>query len=105
MDVDGCVWLKPGAAIGYRGDIAFERLPVLRAESVMDAVLRETAPLVRAVGKGRLYCGFHGAHLRVVQLTGESIVVAPSQTLTNREYHRLREIAIRTLPGLCAASW
>ncbi|MBI2742720.1 MAG: carbamoyl-phosphate synthase (glutamine-hydrolyzing) large subunit [Chlamydiales bacterium] len=27
--------------------------------------------------------------------TGESIVVAPSQTLTNQEYHSLREIAIR----------
>ncbi len=29
--------------------------------------------------------------------TGESIVVAPSQTLTNREYHRLREIAIKVI--------
>jgi carbamoyl-phosphate synthase large subunit len=28
--------------------------------------------------------------------TGESIVVAPSQTLTNREYHNLRQIAIRS---------
>src|SRR6202023_3267946 len=27
--------------------------------------------------------------------TGESIVVAPSQTLTNEEYHLLREIAIK----------
>ncbi|MEI7595394.1 MAG: carbamoyl-phosphate synthase (glutamine-hydrolyzing) large subunit [Bacteroidota bacterium] len=27
--------------------------------------------------------------------TGESIVVAPSQTLTNSEYHKLREIAIK----------
>ena len=27
--------------------------------------------------------------------TGESIVVAPSQTLSNSEYHRLRELAIR----------
>lgn len=27
--------------------------------------------------------------------TGESIVVAPSQTLTNNEYHKLREIAIK----------
>ena len=27
--------------------------------------------------------------------TGESIVVAPSQTLTNNEYHKIREIAIR----------
>lgn len=29
--------------------------------------------------------------------TGESIVIAPSQTLTNREYHKLREIAIRII--------
>ncbi|MBN1479364.1 carbamoyl-phosphate synthase (glutamine-hydrolyzing) large subunit [candidate division KSB1 bacterium] len=29
--------------------------------------------------------------------TGESIVVAPSQTLSNSEYHKLREIAIRTV--------
>lgn len=29
--------------------------------------------------------------------TGESIVVAPSQTLTNREYHKLREISIRVI--------
>lgn len=32
--------------------------------------------------------------------TGESIVVAPSQTLTNEEYHRLREIAIKTISHL-----
>lgn len=29
--------------------------------------------------------------------TGESIVVAPSQTLTNSEYHKLREIAIKII--------
>ncbi|MCH5306102.1 MAG: carbamoyl-phosphate synthase (glutamine-hydrolyzing) large subunit [Rikenella sp.] len=29
--------------------------------------------------------------------TGESIVVAPSQTLTNAEYHKLREIAIKII--------
>ena len=32
--------------------------------------------------------------------TGESIVVAPSQTLTNREYHSLRELAIRSVRHL-----
>ena len=32
--------------------------------------------------------------------TGESIVVAPSQTLTNMEYHHLREIAIRVVRHL-----
>lgn len=32
--------------------------------------------------------------------TGESIVVAPSQTLNNEEYHRLRTIAIKTIRHL-----
>lgn len=32
--------------------------------------------------------------------TGESIVVAPSQTLTNDEYHRLRELSIRIIRHL-----
>lgn len=32
--------------------------------------------------------------------TGESIVVAPSQTLTNEEYHSLREVATRTISHL-----
>ena len=29
--------------------------------------------------------------------TGESIIIAPSQTLTNKEYHKLRELAIRII--------
>src|SRR5262249_36048329 len=32
--------------------------------------------------------------------TGESIVVAPSQTLSNEEYHLLREVAIKTVRHL-----
>jgi carbamoyl-phosphate synthase large subunit len=32
--------------------------------------------------------------------TGESIVVAPSQTLNDHDYHRLREVAIRTIRHL-----
>ena len=32
--------------------------------------------------------------------TGESIVVAPSQTLTNSEYHKLREVSIRVIRHL-----
>jgi carbamoyl-phosphate synthase large subunit len=32
--------------------------------------------------------------------TGESIVVAPSQTLTNEEYHRLRSVALDIAAGL-----
>src|SRR3977135_908134 len=32
--------------------------------------------------------------------TGDSIVVAPSQTLTNGDYHRLRELSIRIIRHL-----
>lgn len=32
--------------------------------------------------------------------TGESIVIAPSQTLSNEEYHRLREVALQTINHL-----
>ena len=32
--------------------------------------------------------------------TGESIVIAPSQTLTNKEYHLLREVSIRVIQHL-----
>jgi carbamoylphosphate synthase large subunit len=32
--------------------------------------------------------------------TGESIVIAPSQTLTNEEYHNLRQVAIKTINHL-----
>ncbi len=32
--------------------------------------------------------------------TGESIVIAPSQTLNNNEYHRLREISMKTIRHL-----
>ena len=32
--------------------------------------------------------------------TGDSIVIAPSQTLTNEEYHRLREVSIKIVESL-----
>jgi uncharacterized protein (AIM24 family) len=75
IDVDGGVWLKPGAAIAFRGDVRFERRPALDADSLKDAVLREASPLVRAIGKGRL-CGRQGSHVSVVRLAGDTILVA-----------------------------
>jgi uncharacterized protein (AIM24 family) len=79
IDVDGGVWLKPGAAVAYRGNIRFERLPTIGAHSIVDAALRELAPIVRGFGKGRLYCANHGAHLRIVRLAGETINVVSEE--------------------------
>jgi uncharacterized protein (AIM24 family) len=85
IDLDGGVWLKPGAAIAYRGEIAFQRRATLEAASIQDAAMREAAPLVRAVGRGRLYCAQHGAHVHIVRLTGESMVVAWQDLLAFEE--------------------
>ena len=75
IDVDGSVWLKPGSAIAYRGDLSFERLPILKGHSLKEMVMRELSPLARAVGKGRVYCAHHGYHIRVLQLEGQEICV------------------------------
>ena len=44
-----------------------------------------TSPLVRANGKGRVYCASHGAQIRVVRLRGETIVVAWQDLLAFEE--------------------
>jgi uncharacterized protein (AIM24 family) len=76
IDVDGDVWLRPGAAIAYRGDITFARRPTTEATSLSDAALCELAPVVRATGRGRLYCGHEGTLVRVTRLAGESMLVS-----------------------------
>jgi uncharacterized protein (AIM24 family) len=81
IDVDGGVWLKPGAAVAYRGDIAFERRPTLEATSLEDAAMREFSPLVRASGRGRVYCGHRGEHVWPVNLNGETMFVAAPDLL------------------------
>lgn len=81
IELDGSVWIKPGAAIGYRGEVAFERLATLAATSAAQAAMREAAPLVRASGRGRLYCASHGAHVHVVRLQEQTLVVASRDLL------------------------
>src|SRR5262245_63835258 len=63
IDVDGSVWLKPGSAIAYHGELSFERLPILKGHSLKEMALRELSPLARAVGKGRGCCAHHGYHV------------------------------------------
>jgi uncharacterized protein (AIM24 family) len=102
IDIDGAVWLKPGAAVAYRGRIGFERRHTLEADSLRDAALREAAPLVRASGQGRLFCGHHGAHVRVVRLEGESIVVSWHDLLAFEESLTFRSSLVGHGLGIAA---
>lgn len=85
IDVDGGVWLKPGAAIAYRGDIAFDRLPTLGAPSLADAAFRELTPIVRATGIGCMYCGHHGEQVRLMHLNDETLFVVWDDVLAFEE--------------------
>ena len=85
IELDGGVWLKPGAAIAYRGDLRFERLPTLKGRNLKDMVRRELVPLVHAVGRGRLYCAHHGWHLRVLHLAGETLCLSAEEFLAFEE--------------------
>src|SRR5262245_44595971 len=85
IDVNGGVWIKPGIAIAYRGDLHFERLPTLEAHGVREMVQREVVPIARAEGQGRLYCAWRGWHVRVLKLDGEVIHIVSDQLLAFEE--------------------
>jgi len=77
IDVAGSVGvvIKPGSAIAYRGDIRFERLATLGADTLREMASREITPLVRAVGEGRLYCASKGWHVHLLHLDGGTVFV------------------------------
>lgn len=102
IDVTGEVWLKPGAAIAYRGDLTFERRATLDAEDAVDAVLRESAPLVRARGTGRLYVAHQGAHVRLLRLAGETLHVTWSELLAFEPTLRFQPRLVAHGVGLAA---
>lgn len=102
IDVDGGVWLKPGAALAYYGDFVFGRRATLEATSLADAALREMAPLVQAKGRGRLYCGHGGCHVQLTVLHGESLVVASEELLAFEDTLRFEATLVEHGLGLAA---
>ena len=81
IDVDGRIWLRPGAAIAYYGDLKFKRLPTLKTKKIKQAAMRELAPLVSAEGTGQLFCAHHGWHLQLIRLAGETVIVSAEELL------------------------
>jgi uncharacterized protein (AIM24 family) len=98
IDVTGSagVLIKPGSAIAYRGDIRFERLATLGADTLREMAAREITPFVRALGEGRLYCANKGWHVHLLHLDGGTVFVNGDMLLAFEETLE-HEI---TLPGI-----
>lgn len=102
IDLGGAAWVRPGAALAPRGEVVFERRRTLEAESLADALGRETVPLVRAIGRAQLYCGWHGRHFRLVRLTGERLVVAAEELIAFEDSLAFEPAIVKNGVGLAA---
>ncbi len=79
---------------------AFQAVPQILIEEYLGGWKEVEYEVVRDAGGNAItVCNMENLDPMGIH-TGESIVVAPSQTLTNEEYHRLREIAIKTISHL-----
>jgi uncharacterized protein (AIM24 family) len=74
VDVDDTLWIKLGAVVAYHGDFKITRERVLGRA----AFAREYAPLVKAVGKGRIYCADEGKRSKIMRIQGHTINVVSS---------------------------
>ncbi|HEX3082004.1 MAG TPA: carbamoyl-phosphate synthase (glutamine-hydrolyzing) large subunit [Candidatus Saccharimonadia bacterium] len=88
------------AELMQKADEAFKATPQILIEEYLAGWKEIEYEVVRdAKGNTITVCNMENFDPMGVH-TGESIVVAPSQTLTNNEYHGLREIAIKTITSL-----
>ena len=102
LDLKGGVWLKPGAALAWRGDAQFERRPTIAATSLVDATLRELAPLVHASGDAVLFCAEHGSHVSVLRLAGDTVVVSWPDLLAFEETLTFEPLLVGHAIGVAA---
>lgn len=85
VNLDGRVWAKAGAMIGYQGDVTFER----RGLSEMGLLnwlkkkfSSEGATLMKAEGRGELYLADQGKKVTILRLErGDSITVNGTDVL------------------------
>ncbi len=97
---EGSGLIRSAAELRLRLAEAFKRSPQVLIEEYLAGWKEVEYEVVRdAADNCIVVCNMENIDPMGVH-TGESIVVAPSQTLTNEEYHRLREIAIKTIRHL-----
>ena len=84
----------------HKATLVFHAVPQILIEEYLEGWKEVEYEVVRdSAGNTITVCNMENLDPMGIH-TGESIVVAPSQTLTNKEYHHLREVAIQTINHL-----
>lgn len=88
------------AELKERVEIILQTVPQVLIEEYLEGWKELEYEIVRdAFGQSLVICNMENLDPMGIH-TGESIVVAPSQTLTNHEYHTLREISLKIVEHL-----
>ncbi len=92
--------------IGSAGELelrareAFSNAPQILIEEYLEGWKEIEYEVIRdAAGNALAVCNMENLDPMGIH-TGESIVIAPAQTLTNQEFHHLREVALKTIGHL-----
>lgn len=78
INLDGEVWTKMGAMVGYTGNVKFEREGVLSrgvGNLLKKAISGEGASLTKVSGQGSVFCADSGKKITILQLNNEAICV------------------------------
>jgi uncharacterized protein (AIM24 family) len=78
INLNGMVWIKTGAMVGYVGGIKFEREGMLDHgldKFIKKSLTGEGTHLTKATGMGSLYCADRGKKISILNLANETIIV------------------------------
>lgn len=78
VTVNGRIWSKLGAMVGYKGNLTFKREGTLEGglmKAIQRAVTSEMSPLAKIEGQGVAYLADQGKEVTILRLAGDSINV------------------------------
>jgi uncharacterized protein (AIM24 family) len=105
VNLDGRVWAKVGAMIGYVGGIRFTREGLLEhgVEKMLKKMLTgEQASLMKAEGQGRLYLADKGKQVCILNLQNDTVVVNGNDLLAFEDGVKWDITMMRRVAGLLA---
>lgn len=103
VNLNGKVWTKTGAMVGYVGNIKFERAGLLSgglSNMFKKAISGEGMSLMSASGNGRIYLADCGKKIRILHLENETIFVNGNDVLALEESIKYDITLMRTIAGM-----